>query len=258
MKIRLFILVVSYCILCGCQSKQAKDATTKTAPVQASKNQITASCYQYSSGKETVRLHLNPIGDSIKGDLLYAFFEKDNSTGTIKGTMNGDTLFADYTFLSEGQVSIREVAFLKQGQNWLEGYGDVVVNEHKSTFANKAALNFDANALYKPVTCKIDAHSCLTSFDYTWSALKNKCLPLLRAGIRLNPLESSDVRQASAYIVFSEDQQQAELFLPAQEALLLTRKGQEGQHHWENGDWKLYPWKGYVLKQGDQVMYAGQ
>ncbi|QMU26499.1 hypothetical protein [Adhaeribacter radiodurans] len=257
MKIKLFILAASFSLLMSCQSEQKMNTTENTA-VKASNNQLTSSCYQYSSSQDSVLLHLNPVGDSMIGELIYAFAEKDLNTGSIAGQMKGDTLFADYTFLSEGQISVREVAFLKKDQTWLEGYGEVTTNGQKATFTNKAALNFDNTVLLKPVTCRQDAHSCLTSFGFTWSNLQKQCVSLRSAGIRLNPLENAEVKPGSAFILFSADQQQAELFLPAQAAILLNRQGSEGQHHWGNGEWKLYPWKGYILKQADKLRYAGQ
>ncbi|RDC62435.1 hypothetical protein [Adhaeribacter pallidiroseus] len=257
MKIKLFILATSFPVLLSCQSEQKKIPVENTT-LKTSKNKRRSSCYQYSSSQDSVLLHLNPVGDSIKGQLIYALAGKDYNTGTIAGQMKGDTLFADYTFLSEGQISVRQVAFLKKDQTWIEGYGEVTNLGQKSAFANKAAINFDNSILLKPMPCQQDAHSCLTSFGFTWSNLQRQCVPIRSAGIRLNPLKKAEVRPGSAFILFSEDQQQAELFLPAREAILLNRQGAEGQHHWGNGAWKLYPWKGYILKQADKLMYAGQ
>jgi hypothetical protein len=38
--------------------------------------------------------------------------------------MKGNTLFAEYKFLSEGTECIREVVFLKKENDFVEGYGD--------------------------------------------------------------------------------------------------------------------------------------
>jgi hypothetical protein len=39
---------------------------------------------------------------SVVGNLCYRFFEKDKNDGTVIGKLQGDTLIADYTFMSEG------------------------------------------------------------------------------------------------------------------------------------------------------------
>ena len=53
-----------------------------------------------------------------------------------------------------------------------------------------------------------------------------------------------------AYVIFDGDK--AELFLDTQkDAIMLVRKS-EGES-WINGDYILIPWKGYVLKKGENI-----
>ncbi len=89
-------------------------------------------------------MHLIRNGNLVTGELVYDYFEKDKNTGTIKGEMKGDTLFAEYIFMSEGINSVREVAFLQKGDDLIEGYGDVEEQTAKIVFKNKAALNLKA------------------------------------------------------------------------------------------------------------------
>lgn len=65
-------------------------------------------------GKDSIFLQLHIDNNIVNGDLEYKRFEKDRNKGTIKGMFRGDTLFADYTFMSEGVMSVREVMFLKK------------------------------------------------------------------------------------------------------------------------------------------------
>ena len=37
----------------------------------------------------------------------------------------------------------------------------------------------------------------------------------------------------------------------------LIRQGEEGNWSWQGGGYQLFPWKGYVLKSGDHVLYHG-
>ncbi len=94
-------------------------------------------------------IHTTQTGNLVTGELVYDYFEKDKNTGTIKGEMKGDTLFAEYMFMSEGINSVREVAFLKKGDSWIEGYGDVEEQTGKIVFKNKAALKFEINITLK-------------------------------------------------------------------------------------------------------------
>lgn len=70
-------------------------------------------------------MKLTLTGNEVTGDLACKYFQKDQNKGTLRGVMIGDTLFATYTFTSEGIESSREVASLKKDNDLVEGYGDV-------------------------------------------------------------------------------------------------------------------------------------
>lgn len=114
-------------------------------------------CYRVILKKDTISLTLNiKNGQISSGNLSYNFYEKDKSEGTLVGEMKGDTLYADYTFMSEGTSSVREVAFLKKGDAYVEGFGAVVDhNKGKVTFKDKKQLQFDGNVMLSKVDCKI-------------------------------------------------------------------------------------------------------
>ena len=68
--------------------------------------------------------------------------------------MRGDTLVADYTFNSEGIESVRQVAFLKKGDQLLEGYGDVEQKDNKTVFKNISTLSFGQSTIFNKTDCK--------------------------------------------------------------------------------------------------------
>jgi hypothetical protein len=55
--------------------------------------------------------------------------------------------------------------------------------------------------------------------------------------------------------LFSEDRKQAEVFLPNQESIVLTRTS-EGSP-WMKNDYQLVAWKGFIFKKGETTLYAG-
>lgn len=62
-----------------------------------------------------------------------------------------------------------------------------------------------------------DEHGCLASAGETWSELKQTCLQIFNVGIRLNPIEVKENEAViSAFVLFSEDNNKAELFLPSE------------------------------------------
>lgn len=89
-----------------------------------------------------VSLHTDAVGNKVSGHLSYNYADKDDNSGTILGEYKGDTLYADYTFVSEGKESIREVAFVKNGATLTEGFGDIMEEGGKVSFKNKATLSY--------------------------------------------------------------------------------------------------------------------
>ncbi|MFQ2572295.1 hypothetical protein ACK3Z8_13785 [Aeromonas caviae] len=100
-----------------------------------------------------------------------------------------------------------------------------------------------------------DEHGCIGSAGYQWSALAGQCVRLFEQGIRLNPTDAGQT--GSAFVLFNADQSQAELTLPSGEQHLLTRQGAEGNWSWQGSGYTLFPWKGYVLKAGEQTLFHG-
>lgn len=81
--------------------------------------------YSYEKNGDTVSMHLNLQGDSVMGQLVYAFKEKDLNSGSFKGVVEDSILLATYEFESEGIQSSREIAFKLDGKLAIEGYGEV-------------------------------------------------------------------------------------------------------------------------------------
>lgn len=102
-----------------------------------------------------------------------------------------------------------------------------------------------------------DENGCLASAGYVWSKLNKECIKVF-TGIQLNPFDKpeNEDETLSAYVLFSEDQDQVEVFLPNQTATIILIRPAEGKP-WVFEDWQLVPWKGYVLKKGDVNKYAG-
>lgn len=74
-------------------------------------------CYRFASVNDTVFLKVEKFPNVVTGVLNYSIKEKDRNTGDIDGVMKGDTLVAQYSFMSEGNLSTREVKFIiKKGE----------------------------------------------------------------------------------------------------------------------------------------------
>ncbi len=107
-------------------------------------------CYQYVSPEDSIHLSMRTKGDSITGSLSIYPREKDRNTGTFKGAFRGDTLLADYTFMSEGVISVRQVIFLRKEDMLLEGYGET---DSLGRFTDLNAIRFIPETPLKITDC---------------------------------------------------------------------------------------------------------
>lgn len=119
-------------------------------PIESSTLQ---SCYLGISGKDSVFVILDDNLGTFIGKMHYKNFEKDSSSGDVIGTKNGDTIKLNYSFISEGVNSEREIYFLKKDGNLVEGIGEQVSERNKNLYANSSKINYEGLVL-KPANCE--------------------------------------------------------------------------------------------------------
>ncbi len=148
---KLIVLLLPVFIATACNNSENEKSNPDSINVDESKSSTT-NCYLYTSQKDTVYLKLISDGDNVNGTLIYNYWEKDKNTGTIKGKIKNNFLIADYTFMSEGMESVRQVVFKMENGFVTEGYGDVLLND---------AANFqNINSLEFPGTMKLIETDC--------------------------------------------------------------------------------------------------
>ena len=84
-----------------------------------------------------------------------------------------------------------------------------------------------------------DGHDCIGSAGYQWSEVRKDCIRPFEDGIKMLPTTQPDTGAVyAAYIVFSADSAQAELFLPGNEKteVLDRRDLPGGGHAWNIED----------------------
>ena len=261
MKNQIIYLTFLTLLFAACNNPSTKDVLTKPENIitePEKKINEPATCYAYDKNNDHIRMRITIIDNVVSGDLVYEYFEKDKNLGKINGVINGDTLFAEYSFMSEGVLSIREVLFLKSGNEWIEGYGEVSEQSGKIVFADRKKLTFSSKMPLIKTDCITDEQGNLLALGNVFSAIKNKNIQLSETAIKLNPIELKDKDNKPSFLIFSDDKLKAEVFLPDfTKPLLLNRKGNEGNYSWTNGEFELFMWKGYVLKKNKVAIYGG-
>lgn len=137
---------------------------------------------------------LSEQGGSFTGTLDIKNFEKDSSTGTLKGTYKNGYLLADYTFQSEGTESVNWVAFKKIDGGFIRGSGNINP-ETKTQSIDLNKITFDSSVVYElsntivnSVTFSCDANKNIKAIFYkdrvviSLSDGRNMSLPQVLSG----------------------------------------------------------------------------
>ena len=101
-----------------------------------------------------------------------------------------------------------------------------------------------------------DDDGCLASAGYTWSKLNKECVKAF-TGIQLNPASDAATEDETlcAYVLFNEEGDQAEIFLPDDKSFIVTKGNSD--KIWVFKDYQLIAQNGYQLKKAGQVVFSG-
>lgn len=131
----------------------SKDTTTKVDDSHISTTPIPLDgCYTMIYNKDSANMRLNVVDSMVSGQLSYNPAEKDKNQGSLKGVVRDGLIIADYTFRSEGMMSVRQVVFKMEGTALTEGYGDINTSSDTVRFKDISSLKFmtDRPFLKKP------------------------------------------------------------------------------------------------------------
>lgn len=151
---KLLLLTVIVLAISACKNKTEVKNNTVAAPKTVTLNPNTSiekGCYRYSNGGSVVAMEITENENQVAGTLEIAYAEKDASKGTFAGTMNGDKLMATYTFLSEGKVNTREIAYLLKNNQLIEGYAEM--DEKGTNFKDTNAIEYTSTMPLSRVDC---------------------------------------------------------------------------------------------------------
>jgi hypothetical protein len=146
------ILIASVVLALGACNNEP--SATNESSARPANNLEAKECYAGYAGEDSIFLMATVEGNKVLGTLRYAFHEKDNSSGNFVGRMKIDTLIADYTYISEGVNSVRQIAFLEKNGRLIEGYGELVEKDGKMIFRNTDSLQFGRGFVLDKTTCK--------------------------------------------------------------------------------------------------------
>ena len=157
----LFYLGVS-CKNNGTPSSKKKDSTTEQSSNKKDKTDkfpgrqsLTSdeSCYMQVLKRDTIVMRLEKKGTEISGRLSFDNYEKDGSSGTVRGWQDGEVIKLVYSFASEGSNSVMEVFFKVIADDLVRGVGDMHTRGDTVYFVHPESVNFAGDAIMKKLDC---------------------------------------------------------------------------------------------------------
>ena len=98
-------------------------------------------------------LHLEQNGQDVSGKMSFDNFEKDGSSGTVSGKVNGNVIELLYSFQSEGMNSVRELFFKMQDGKLISGIGPIGMRGDTAYFSNGSAIEYPQQEAFDKVNC---------------------------------------------------------------------------------------------------------
>jgi hypothetical protein len=115
-------------------------------------------CFIALFRQDTALLRIDSFkSGKITGNLVMKYSKSPKYDGTLKGKFNGDTLFADYTFITDSVKTAfnrNPLAFLKKENELVLGVGVIMVYPGGSFLSKSKPINFEKGRFrFKPVNC---------------------------------------------------------------------------------------------------------
>jgi len=159
MKYVVYIFLLSRLTACNDNSRPTSNSTTSDGgtsvssnPGDHSLNDLTG-CYMKIIGRDTAILMLEQKGNMFTGKMLYDNYEKDGSSGTVKGKEDKEIIKLWYDFDSEGMHSVMEVYFKKDNGRLLRGIGDMDAKTDTAYFIS--GINYSDKEAFTKADCDL-------------------------------------------------------------------------------------------------------
>ena len=135
-------------------SNNADDDSKPVVPGNEN-DKTSGSCYMQVLKRDTMVLHIdNTSGENISGKLSFDNYEKDGSTGTVKGKREGDILKLIYSFQSEGTNNVMEVYFKEENDGIVRGVGEMEIKGDTVYFVHPDKITYSSNGMMRKTNCE--------------------------------------------------------------------------------------------------------
>lgn len=147
-------LLVLFCFFCAACNNTATTASGEShAEPRAGEISSYSGCYLRVLGRDSFAVHLQQTGTNITGKLSFDNFEKDASTGTVRGKLEGNRLRLIYSFQSEGMNSVMEVIFRADSHSLIRGIGALTNHGDTVLYKQPDSLSFPGTEKWLRLPC---------------------------------------------------------------------------------------------------------
>lgn len=126
--------------------------TDVNKPVENHKKKV-GGCYIKILMRDTMLLHIEQTGMNISGKMNFDNYEKDASSGEVKGLLEGDEIKLWYNFQSEGMHSVMELYFKIENNSLIRGIGPVSNKGDTAYFTDHSAIKYPADQSFDKIDC---------------------------------------------------------------------------------------------------------
>jgi len=136
-------------------SQQSRDGKETKATLPDNDNTGKgSSCYMQVLVRDTFVATLQQNGAEITGRLSFDNFEKDGSSGPVRGRSDGDIIKLVYSFTSEGMNSIMDIYFKIEDDILIRGIGEMKMKGDTAYFADPASVTYPSSGSnMKKIAC---------------------------------------------------------------------------------------------------------
>ncbi|PWQ97750.1 DUF4087 domain-containing protein [Leucothrix pacifica] len=112
-------------------------------------------CYSQKQGNDLTGIQLSINRDQVSGYYAWEPHEKDGGRGYLRGTLKGNQIIANHTYMVEGYVGTEQVAYRLVKGGLIEAKGEQVSNGVESTrFKDITSLDWSKPERYRTVDCR--------------------------------------------------------------------------------------------------------
>ena len=146
-----FLFLFSTVLLACSESATGNNADTTMHDTGTEEDKVPVQqvegCYMNVTGRDTLVAILKQDGPSISGRLTFDNYQKDGSSGSLAGVLQGDVMKLHYSFSSEGMNSVMELFFTVNDKGLVRGIGEMKVRGDSAYFADTSFIRYEGQAL---------------------------------------------------------------------------------------------------------------